>query len=1150
MARRIAGRAPGALGAGVVLLCLAFSMHAVAAGAEEGNNFTRARKQAARRQRRIIYYDDGCQLARSYDSPETFLESRLNQIIDTQVDAVWYCTGGSGTIMGTLLSKVGENYGDLPANLGGAAAGYRKEVLALKATGHEAIRLAIDFCHQRKMELLFSVRMNDIHDSFSSWEMPRWKREHPEYMMGKPGDMGKYPGNDPRRYWSSLNYEIPEVREKIFRFFEDVCRRYDVDGIHLDFWRHMKFFPPTQEMKPVEPRHVEMMNDLLRRLRRMTEREGKRRGRPLIIAASVTLSVERSLFVGLDMKTWLEEDLVDVLAGDGGYVPKAMASQVVKLTELSHKYNVPFYPCISRKGMIGTVLEHSVAAWRGTAMNIWHAGGDGVFVYDFNPPEDGYEPLADSLQKLREIGSPQILKGLDKIYGIDHSIADQMGGYHRPGWVVPDRLPITLAAGKTATAKLWVGEDIVANAPAGKAAHARLRLQLAGAPRGAVAVKLNGKDIEPVKSASSDWLEFEPDPRLVRAGENLIDMQPSAEAKAKTLVLNRLYLEVRYKHAPIKISLGKGAADTIAITDADGTEGSITVDNAEGSVVLVGGGVQKRVSGRRMTLKGDDLRLISVHIKDSSPSSSLTFRARGGDGRLSVDDITIDGPMKCIHAGPVNLQGDLKSGPVRRMELGNAGGHGVNRSLTIAASADPGEAVSLVLDRVHDLRIDSGMRIKSITATQWLDTDEHPDAIRAPALGRLEITGGPAARGDFNADLILTGRPAGPTLGDVNVAGRIGTSTWNVSGDGGTIAAGSIASGWNAGFLGTLRTVTTKGGAGGYIAAKSIDKVRVGGKADAMFIFAGAHFGADGRYGGGDDTFGPGGIGTVEIVGDSFDVLVCAGLDPRKNEPLDGDDAVFPGSRIGGLKIGGVVEHSYFVAAELPAEVEGLPAPSLGKAPFVVPDYSGMVMVEFYAEDFESVAAPTSIKAEPFKWNVEQPDEDLTVQPIPRSGSMGLAGATSKTGSGSEAGWFEKQIAFPAIGTVIFSADVWVNGDGNSNIGLNVGNNINAQGVLWGPVSNAAWQFDPIVISDGKSPRQLVSVTAGEMANRKVTVKIWVDLDNRETWGSISNGTHTYTTSRVPIARTDLRSVIVLQYGNYMDVDDICVRRARGPGRR
>jgi len=1130
----------------MTMIVLAFVMASgdvVPVHAADETSLTEARKRAARRQRRIIYYDDGAQTSRSYDSPETFLETRLNQIIDTQVDSVWYCTSSSGTIMGTHLSKTGENYADLPADVGGYVGQLRKQVLALKAAGTETLRLAIDFCHQRDMEILFSLRMNDIHDSFSPAEMPQWKREHPEFVLGKPEDKSKYPESDPRWFWSAWNYEIPEVREKIFRVLEDVCQRYDVDGLHLDYWRHIKFFPPTQELQPVEPRHVEMMNDFLRRIRQMTEREGQRRGRPLIIAASVPLTVERSLFVGLDIKTWLKEDLVDVLAGDGGYTPQAMAPQVRKLTALTHQYGVPFYPCISRKGMVKGPLDSTVEAWRGTAMNIWHAGGDGVFVYDYNPPEDGYEPLAQSVQKLNEIGSPKILKGLDKFYSIDYTTP--VGGYHRPGWVVPNRLPITCEPGATVTVPLPVGEDIAASAPDGKVAHAHLRLQLSDATRDAVAVRLNGRQLDAIRSTSKDWLEYKPDTALVKAGDNRIDLQLRANGQSKSVVLNHVYLEVRYKNKPIEIPVGTDANPTITIVDGDGTRGSINLDQAAGVVRLTGGNIRRKIDNGSVVLEGEQLRFISLTVHDSRPGSSLAFSATGGNGRLSINDIIVSGSIGHIDAACVDLKGKLSAGSVQRVELGDVS----ESKITVGAPDAVHDRVSFLFDRVRDVTLHSQLPVESITATDWLETDDRADVIRAPRLATLQITGGAqsAEPGNFQANLILTDNSTQPTLGVVTIAGQIGPGIWKIAGNAERIVGGSIDRGWHASVLGTLGHLASSHTAGGHVAAESMDEVHIAGSASSLHLFAGAHLGEDGLYGGGDDRFASGAIGKVEIAGDAFDVLVCAGLDPRNGVLFDDDDALFPDGKIDALKIEGALAHSYFLAANLPETFPGRPAPSLGTAPWVFPAYKELGVV--FQEDFESVAAPTSIKQEPFQWRVDQPDEDVMVQPLATSGTFGIAGATTKPGSESEVGWFERQIRLPQHGIVLLTADVWVAGEGSSNIGLNVGDVVTSQGVLWGPVDSTTWCFDPNVIAGQDNQRLYVKVADGEMARRRVTVKIWVDLDNKQTWGSISNGTNTYTTEKVAIARSDLRCVLVMQYGHTMDVDNISLRRTFGPGR-
>ena len=325
-------------------VCLAVIL--VAAGCGEQSNqveaqqtadagLEQARKEAAQRQRRIIFNDDGC-YGRPFDTLEKFYKARLLQAVDTQVDSVFYCTGA--TTMFTHLAQVGETYGEFFDDVDDAyALNIRDGIRALTEAGYDTLALATDFCHRNDLEIIWTLRMNDIHDAFLDWELTRWKREHPEYMMGKPEDMQKYAGKDPRYWWSSLDFEIPEVRDYIYRILEDVCQRYDVDGIELDWWRSPMFFRPNLDMEPVEPRHLVMMNDFVRRVRAMTERVGQQRGRPLLVSCRVPMSIERSRFVGLDVPTWLDEGLVDILTLGGGYVPMAMGQQVREMADFAHQ---------------------------------------------------------------------------------------------------------------------------------------------------------------------------------------------------------------------------------------------------------------------------------------------------------------------------------------------------------------------------------------------------------------------------------------------------------------------------------------------------------------------------------------------------------------------------------------------------------------------------------------------------------------------------------------------------------------------------------------------------------------------------------------------------------------------------------------------
>ena len=53
-------------------------------------------------------------------------------------------------------------------------------------------------------------------------------------------------------------------------------------------------------------------------------------------------------------------------------------------------------------------------------MNVWHAGADGVYTFNFFP--------AQRDERLSQMGSVETLKGLDKVYSIDYMVVETFEG--------------------------------------------------------------------------------------------------------------------------------------------------------------------------------------------------------------------------------------------------------------------------------------------------------------------------------------------------------------------------------------------------------------------------------------------------------------------------------------------------------------------------------------------------------------------------------------------------------------------------------------------------------------------------------------------------------------------------------------------------
>ena len=143
-----------------------------------------------------------------------------------------------------------------------------------------------------------------------------------------------------------MDFAIPQVREHIFGIIQEVAQNYDVDCIGMEFFKYWPFFRESLEGNPVEPEHLELMNDFLRRIRHMADEQANRRGRPLLLAAHTPFSLADSIHVGVDLETWVAEGLIDLLM-PGGNLESVFCSSYNDMIALGHKYEVPVYPCVS-----------------------------------------------------------------------------------------------------------------------------------------------------------------------------------------------------------------------------------------------------------------------------------------------------------------------------------------------------------------------------------------------------------------------------------------------------------------------------------------------------------------------------------------------------------------------------------------------------------------------------------------------------------------------------------------------------------------------------------------------------------------------------------------------------------------------------------
>ena len=430
----------------------------------------RARAEAARRPRRIIFNDDTHELAlEEADTPEGFLAHRITPLADTQVGTIAWSVLGGQFDAPVYDSKIQPIYGDAH---GGPMLYWTKvtqNVKALVRAGHCPLQLVVDFAHDHGMEAFASVRMNDVHDSFMDPNgQTIWKKTHPEYMVDTRGMLPEF-----ELYTSAQDFSHEEVRARKLEIIEEICGRYDIDGFELDYIRHPVLFSRRMRGEPCTPEEIEIMTGLMRRIREITDAAAEHRGRPMLIATRVPDTFARALDCGLDLRGWLEEDLVDVLIAGGGYAPFSLP--VEEFVEAARPHGVPVYPCVNQ-GMADTLSGGRVLECvRGLASNWYRAGADGLYFWNLGTPfefktgDDLVETRRRCYACLDEVGDPRLLTGKDKLFCVDNGEGAVMVYYAHVSspWPLPIRSKRgALRTGVIGRVPLVVGDDVEARAPA------------------------------------------------------------------------------------------------------------------------------------------------------------------------------------------------------------------------------------------------------------------------------------------------------------------------------------------------------------------------------------------------------------------------------------------------------------------------------------------------------------------------------------------------------------------------------------------------------------------------------------------------------------------------------------------------------------
>ena len=490
------------------------------------------RIKLAWRKRPLILDDDGDLVFdnETLKGPESFLSLRMYDCRDAGINSLAWCIMWGIAVGGARPTRYWQT---------------QLHGIPLQDNMSDPTPVVAQFCRENQIEIFGSLRMNDCHDAFGL-PFPKLvyplKVKHPELLIGNETERGGVGDGLRAAMWSGLNFAHEKVRQDRLRWVENTAKKYDLDGIDMNFFRMPWYFKLGEEQQ-----HMPLMTDFIRKSRERLDAISRQRGKPILLGVRVPDTVETCNRIGLDIESWLREGLVDRILSGGGYV--CYSTPAEELVQLGHRFEVPVYPCINCPANY-TLGNGSL---RGAASNLWWSGADGIYLWNFQyipmPGHLGYGRPAHEryLTDLPEIADPQRLKYLDKSFPVNSRTMEQ---YQRASGSVP--LPLSLGSQtgkKMQEIPMRVGDDVPEAVGNGKFRDATLRMQANGTVPGDVfAVDFNGALGEITVAAASGKLDLSLPSNAVLQGINRLRLGIARRGASadQPITLTGVRVDVRY----------------------------------------------------------------------------------------------------------------------------------------------------------------------------------------------------------------------------------------------------------------------------------------------------------------------------------------------------------------------------------------------------------------------------------------------------------------------------------------------------------------------------------------------------------------------------------------------------------------------------
>ncbi|MBN2294950.1 MAG: family 10 glycosylhydrolase [Pirellulales bacterium] len=277
-------------------------------------------------------------------------------------------------------------------------------------------------CRHRGISPWITLRMNDCHFNHNPahpFHGTFWKK-NPQFARK----------NCTGYFATCLDYAHPEVRDYYMALIDETLRRYDIDGLELDFMREPYLFSAGKEAEGAV-----ILTDWIRQVRKTIDAAAARRRHPINLGVRVPSCPKTASKMGLKAVDWAKQGLIDVLVAAPRWDTLEFDMPIEEWkrllagtkTKLLGGLEVNYRPC---SGGTASYVTPEIAT--GAAVCVLSRGADAVYL--FNYFQNGHPKWAPDVYRktLSDMTSLDSLLKKPRRVGVTHRDIVAPGEKYRP----------------------------------------------------------------------------------------------------------------------------------------------------------------------------------------------------------------------------------------------------------------------------------------------------------------------------------------------------------------------------------------------------------------------------------------------------------------------------------------------------------------------------------------------------------------------------------------------------------------------------------------------------------------------------------------------------------------------------------------------